>query len=494
MAEIFISYSRSDKQFLDNFVPLLRKVYGNDSLWFDYDIKGGSNWWKIILNRIEECSLFLYLISNESLESTYCQAELREALRLHKPILPVVVRRLRPPYPGTVPDDLSDVLRHIQYIDMAEGFRDALTIASLYAAINELLESESDEKPEPATDYPVPQPPVQDKKSWRSRLNESQRIIIAAVITGIFAVSFAFIALTPKIPDASADITGETEDTATQNAINTEAAQAAIDGTSTAIAPFAVAEEGVTSNDEWIPYIQEFQSVPMVLVPKGCFEMGSLSAEGDERPPHQVCFEQPFWIDRFEVSNAQFAQFNTNETIRDSRWTDVDLPRNRITWYEAVDFCEARDARLPTEAEWEYTARGVDAKIYPWGNEFSGTVVNFCDTNCASGWHDNASNDGYEYTASVDSLIRGISWVGAYQMSGNVAEWTSTIYSHQEFPYPYKDNDGREDITRTNVRRVVRGGSWFLEPASLRAANRSFDTPLNQSNYTGIRCVRDYDG
>ena len=102
MADIFISYSRADRQFIDQLVPLIRRVHGNDSVWYDDDIHGGADWWQMILDEIGQCQLFVYLISNESLESPYCQAELREALRLNKTVLPVIVRRLRPAYPGNV--------------------------------------------------------------------------------------------------------------------------------------------------------------------------------------------------------------------------------------------------------------------------------------------------------------------------------------------------------------------------------------------------------
>jgi hypothetical protein len=119
MAQIFISYSRADRQFVDNFVPLIQRVYGNDSLWYDDRIHGGADWWQLILNEIARCNLFVYLISNESLESPYCQAELREALRLNKQILPVIVRRLKPPYPGNIDDDLAEVLKRTQYVDLS---------------------------------------------------------------------------------------------------------------------------------------------------------------------------------------------------------------------------------------------------------------------------------------------------------------------------------------------------------------------------------------
>ncbi|MEO1442971.1 MAG: toll/interleukin-1 receptor domain-containing protein [Chloroflexota bacterium] len=116
MARIFVSYSRADRQFIDQFIPLIRRVYGNDSVWFDDDIHGGVVWWQMILNEVGKCDLFVYLVSNESLESPYCQAELREALRLNKAILPVIVRRLKPPYPGNIADDLAPMLRKTQYV------------------------------------------------------------------------------------------------------------------------------------------------------------------------------------------------------------------------------------------------------------------------------------------------------------------------------------------------------------------------------------------
>lgn len=140
MAQIFISYSRADRQFLDNFVPLIRKVYGNDSLWYDDDIPCGVNWWNLILDEVGSCDLFIYLCSNDSLSSPYCQAEFKEALRLQKHILPVIVRP-KTSYPGAASDDLKDILQNIQFVDMSSGFKDATTQAQLYGSIHRLLKS-----------------------------------------------------------------------------------------------------------------------------------------------------------------------------------------------------------------------------------------------------------------------------------------------------------------------------------------------------------------
>lgn len=140
MARIFISYSRADRPFLNKLLPYVHNLCGSDSVWFDADIPGGADWWKMILSEIGKCDLFIYLISNESLESPYCQDEFREALRLNKPFLPIVVRRLKPTYPGNLPSDLAGELRRIQYVDLSNGLEDTLGHdKTLYNAMRHLL-------------------------------------------------------------------------------------------------------------------------------------------------------------------------------------------------------------------------------------------------------------------------------------------------------------------------------------------------------------------
>jgi formylglycine-generating enzyme required for sulfatase activity len=213
----------------------------------------------------------------------------------------------------------------------------------------------------------------------------------------------------------------------------------------------------VTTNEQWTPVIQEFDGVDMVLVPAGCFEMGS-----DQT---RTCFDEPFWMDRFEVTNAQFASL-AGGASNDSHWAEENRPREQISWAEANDFCARRDAQLPSEAEWEYAARGPDNLLYPWGNAFDGTRVNFCDSNCEFDWQDTDSDDGYPDTAPAGSYQTGASWVGAYDMSGNVWEWTD---SH-----------------------VLRGGSFGDSLERLNAVFRNEQESGEGSDDDGFRCVRAY--
>lgn len=223
------------------------------------------------------------------------------------------------------------------------------------------------------------------------------------------------------------------------------------------------------TNADWTPVERDFDGVTMVLVPAGCFDMGD-NGEGGRQ-----CFDEPFWIDKYEVTQRQFVRLG-GEKANTNAFSGDQHPIEVITWFEALDFCALRAGRLPTEAEWEYAARGPDNLIYPWGDEFvaSNTVY------------------GSSRTAIVGSRRRGTSWVGALDMSGNVQEWTSSLYAS----YPYVVDDGREsDLgSGTEIRRVLRGGTWNnFDNEFLRASVRHIFDPAGRDFLKGFRCARDYD-
>jgi formylglycine-generating enzyme required for sulfatase activity/tRNA A-37 threonylcarbamoyl transferase component Bud32 len=237
-------------------------------------------------------------------------------------------------------------------------------------------------------------------------------------------------------------------------------------------------------NADWSPVIQDFDGIEMALVPAGCFMMGSSEEEIDyaldlcetysggcvrtwferEMPQHEVCFEEPFWIDVYEVTNAQYGS--------SGEWPGDNRPREEITWFEAADYCESRGARLPTEAEWEYAARGPDGLVFPWGNEFVAHNVVYY------------GNSGSQ-TASVGSRPGGVSWVGAHDLSGNVWEWVADWYG--TYPSGAQVNPSGPDSGSVHV---MRGGSWSaLQGFNLRAADRSWDYPGYPINTLGFRCA-----
>ncbi|PJF29502.1 MAG: hypothetical protein CUN52_08070 [Phototrophicales bacterium] len=223
----------------------------------------------------------------------------------------------------------------------------------------------------------------------------------------------------------------------------------------------------VAENSAWTPVIETIDGYEMVLVPPGCFMMGSTYGRRDELPEHQICFDKAFWIDRTEITNAQYGS--------DGAWTGANKPRTNLLWTEARDFCIGRGGRLPSEAEWEYAAAGPSDWVYPWGNTFFADRLLF-DKN----W--------FGQPVDVGKYPNGASWVGALDMAGNVWEFTRSIYK----PYPYDPTDGREDMNDETSRRVFRSGVYSYIDYGVANSIRFWVRPQDSRDwFIGFRCVKD---
>jgi formylglycine-generating enzyme required for sulfatase activity len=235
--------------------------------------------------------------------------------------------------------------------------------------------------------------------------------------------------------------------------------------------------------DTWV---RPADGAVMVYVPGGTFPMGS--AEGDaravpeERPQHMVTLDG-FWIDQTEVTNAQFVQFlnehgnsgvqGTQMIVLDQGYTRIsqagdqfetteaalDGPVVMVTWHGAASYCEWAGGRLPTEAEWEYAARGPEGSLYPWGN---------APPNC------NLANYGdcSRVLVRVGSRPAGTSWCGALDMAGNVWEWVNDWFG----PYSGLAQENPAGPTADDV-PVLRGGGWHSPRWEIRAAYRQHEVP-----------------
>jgi len=232
----------------------------------------------------------------------------------------------------------------------------------------------------------------------------------------------------------------------------------------------------------------------MVRIPGGAFLMGSPQGEGypDERPQHVVTVG-PFWMGRLPVTQAQWEAVMGPHRCR---CQGAGRPVDRVSWDEAVAFCHrllrcgaregalrGRDYRLPTEAEWEYAARGPQGFVYPWGDEFEGSRLNYCDANCEVDW-DLSADDGYERVAPVGSYPAGASWVGALDLAGNVWEWTADWYGAYTGD-PQVNPTGPE----SGDRRVLRGVAWSNERWLVRSSYRDQLAPGVSSAIRGFRCA-----
>lgn len=267
----------------------------------------------------------------------------------------------------------------------------------------------------------------------------------------------------------------------------------------------------------------------MVYLPEGIFWMGSNDSDPDannnEKPQSKVSLDA-FWIDRTEVTNAQYAAFlnaQGSQIENGERWLNLDdegcliekvgnayrpkdgyaeHPVVSVTWYGAGAYCAWADRRLPTGAEWEKAARGTDRRIYPWGNAFDCHKGNFDDEtkdNDAPVVPGGPNCDGYVRTAPVGSFLAGASPYGALDMAGNVSEWVEDWDGYGYYrPYNIwtwlaaQFGVGYTYSPEPSIRsdwRVVRGRS-YSDQILPRAAYHGGDSPTSSSRYRGFRCAR----
>jgi len=248
----------------------------------------------------------------------------------------------------------------------------------------------------------------------------------------------------------------------------------------------------------------------MVLIPAGEFQMGSNESD-DEKPIHTVYLDA-FYIDKYEVTNAQYRKFvkaghkepegygYVNGTWQtgfkpwsDSNFKGDNQPVVCVSWEDAKAYADWIGKRLPTEAEWEKAARGgVTGKKYVWGDEFppSKNAGNFADISAKKvfiNWSIiDGYDDGYTYTAPVGSFKPN--GYGLYDMAGNVWEWCSDWYDSNYYATSPKLNPAG---SASGSYRVLRGGSWlfFRNGSLLRVSNRDYGAPTLLYYKLGFRCA-----
>jgi len=237
----------------------------------------------------------------------------------------------------------------------------------------------------------------------------------------------------------------------------------------------------------------EVKKAEMMTVKGGCFKMGSDKSEVLERPVHEVCLS-PFKIEKHEVTQKSFQSvMKTNP----SRFVSADLPVESVTWQESDSYCKKIGKRLPTEAEWEFAARGGTTTEYYWGNVFDSSKGNFCDASCDLNIRVTDASDGYKYTAPVGKFAPNP--LGLYDMSGNVAEWVADWMDAEKNYYIISPKDNPKGPIRSNSynlpgganEKVFRGGSWRGGQDTLRSAWRKALFRDYRFENLGFRCAAD---
>ena len=216
----------------------------------------------------------------------------------------------------------------------------------------------------------------------------------------------------------------------------------------------------------------------MVLIPAGSFQMGSNDGGSDEKPVHRVELDG-FYMDKYEVSNGQYRTFiqatghPEPKHWNDSRFNQPYQPVVGVSWHDATAYAKWVGKRLPTEAEWEYAARGgLVGKKYVWGNK-----------------EPTASKANYGRKIGKTSVVGSYetNGYGLYDIAGNVLEWCADWYAPGYYGKSAKNPSG----PGTGSYRVLRGGNWYYSTFYLRVADRDYHSPYSRTNRYGFRCVSD---
>ena len=244
-----------------------------------------------------------------------------------------------------------------------------------------------------------------------------------------------------------------------------------------------------------------------VPIPGGTFWMGDPDYA---KPVHKVTLSA-FCIDKTEVTVAGFracvqdggcpppsatVDWKDIKPEERSKWSPYctwgkrgldQHPINCVDWNQATTFCEWAGGRLPSEAEWEYAARGKDGRLYPWGNQRpDANRLNACGGECGQA-HMYPDDDGWPATAPVGKFREGASAFGVLDMAGNVWEWTADSFAE----YSDQPVTNPQHLLRDESPRVFRGGSWTnVDPAWVRAGYRNKRDPGSRTLILGFRCAR----
>jgi formylglycine-generating enzyme required for sulfatase activity len=249
-----------------------------------------------------------------------------------------------------------------------------------------------------------------------------------------------------------------------------------------------------------IAEITDDAGVTMVLVPEGGSIMGRNTDEAvaecqkyysdcnrdllaEEAPPHHVDLDA-YYIDKHEVTNARYKDCVDegicdlpNQTYSYTRPVYYgnpkfdDFPVIYVNWNQSNAYCQWRGAQLPTEAQWEKAARGIDERTYPWGEEIDCNKTNYYS--CIGD------------TSEVGAYENGKSPYGIYDLAGNVFEWTADWYSK------YKDSSlSNPTGPNSGENRILRGGSWNDLEYAVSSTFRIVGAPAESGDYIGFRCAR----
>ncbi|MBI5304224.1 MAG: SUMF1/EgtB/PvdO family nonheme iron enzyme [Chloroflexi bacterium] len=487
----FITHSWNDITFAKKLCDDLH-ASGLDGFLDERSIRPGESIPSRIEHGLEECDVYIPVLSPAALASPWCDWEIdiaitlsRDATRNERPrIMPVIAEKCKVP----------SRLRHLLYVDFG-NWRDEPTY---HHALNVMLVNGFGvrAKPFPMMNMIQPQsstPQTLSLPNWLVPVGASIVGIVGVCILIALGVNAVINSPTPKPTQVSAPPpTAAPTDTPSPISTSTPTATQVVTRAPTVPAPSPLPQPTATPRVIATPTPRAGDTTtsppdnaPIQFVSAGEFTMGSNDYD-DEKPVHTVYLDA-FWMDKFEVTNALYKKCvdagkcsrpsETKSYTRDAYFGNAqynNYPVIYVNWDQARTYCEWAGKRLPTEAEWEKSARGTDGQIYPWVGVFDASKLNSSD---------GAKGD----TTQVGAYSSGASPYGIMDLAGNVWEWVADWYDGKYYASSPRNNPMGPSSGQL---RVLRGGAWYFYSDLTRAASRHLNEPSNFYSHFGFRCAR----
>ena len=492
--KFFITHSHRDNVFARRLCDDLQKQ-GLGGFFDIYSIHPGDNISAEIDEGLKACDVYVPILSFAALKSDWCKDEIHTANTLSKRPGRIGRPRIIPILVEDCHDEMPAFLQARLYINFAGRYDEALSELLMKGfGINSKPPQNIDPLPSP------PQKPVQIQTlpSWFIPAGIASAVIIVVCVL----VSFVAGSLTSSptsVPPTKIVVNAPIASVPTPETISALTVTPIPTGTNTpkptdTPKPTAIFTPKPTDTPRPTPIqnlgigsskISPIDGVTMMYVPVGEFAMGSDSGGSDEKPVHTLYLDA-FWIDKFEATNALYKKCvdagkclpsnPTSSYTRSAYYGNSqfdNFPVIYVSWDDANKYCTWVGKKLPTEAQWEKAARGMEGRVYPWGNTFDIGKLN-------------SYGSGKGDTISVGSYLAGASPYGAMDMAGNVWEWVADWYGENYYASSQRNNPTGPT---SGQYRVLRGGPWDGGQDLVRAANRFNLAPDYRYHNVGFRCI-----
>ena len=423
--QVFISYSSTDAAVADQICGALEKA--GVSCWIaPRNIEPGTDFPTAIVEAVNSARAFVLILTEHAAASPHVLSEVGHAFNGKKRIIPFRILQ------QALPEDLEYFLSMTQWLDASDGCTDQ----NLKRLIDATLAALAGERaPRPLT-----------------RLKSRAKWLAGAIVTLVAVAGMIVFFKSPKPTDRKTPLPTPT---------------------------------GVTNSPPGTPpagsqlktWLNPGDGLSSVWIPAGTFMMG-LSAQDseckdDEKPAHRVAIEKGFWLGQTEVTIAAFRRFAVKSARRSPAGDDT-LPVSGVSWAEAKDYCAEMGGRLPTEAEWEYAARGGNTEPY------YGVITEIA-------WYTDDSGDAPHAVGKKQPNAFGL-----YDMLGNVSEWVLDRYFDKYSFDSVATGPRVEPPLASNALGIARGGSWESDASALRVSHRLAQETDGGETPVGFRCASDH--